>query len=291
LQKDELTIFRSPLLPDEDIRFIGESNGDDIEHGLLCAGNSVVGYVEHGIPSFTVPHQSSFDSDVDKIRSENWVGRSWEKWSDCAVEENDLSRIYDSDIPRLLAETDGLILEIAAGPGAGFTPGILLKNPEARILLNDFSIGILRLQKAHATSSCVGPNILFAAWDATEHALRPETIVAASSAVGICNVSNPLLAIEATFEALVPGGRLYMIELARDTERIVALPEWIRRKYGLYGSWMDDLERTGFRIESHALISGNPVTDPEDGGLVKDAIESGHTIYRDWDVIVARKPT
>jgi SAM-dependent methyltransferase len=292
MRKDDLSIFQSPLLPDEELRFVGRAdNGDDISDGLLCAGNSVVGYVEDGVPSLTAPHQNSFDSQVDEIRGEDWVGRSWESRKNLPPEAREGPlRLFYHEFPRRLAEVDGLVLEIAAGPGAGLTPGTLLANPDARVLLSDVSIGILQLQREYLTRARIGPNVILAAWDATERVLRPETVAAVSSALGFCSTPDAGLAIRAAFEALVPGGRVFMCETARGTDEIAALPEWIRERYGLDGNWLDDLRGIGFDVESHELYPGEPMTDPDDGGLPKDIIENGLTLHRGRDLIVARKP-
>jgi hypothetical protein len=292
MQKDDLAMFRSPLLPDDDIRFIGESNGDDIEHGLLCAGNSVVGYVEYGIPSFTAPnqHPESFDSTVDKIRREGWIVRSWEKWRSGAMKKDSRYTLLHTEFPRQIAETNGLIVEIGTGPGAGFVPGVLEHNREARILLNDVSIGILRLQKEYISREGVGPNVQYAAWDAKEHVLSPGSIAVVSSAGGIGNIPDCNRAIDALSEALSPGGCLFMVEVARSTDRMNALPEWIREEYDLNGSWQEDLESAGLEVESYDVVHGEQITDPNESGLAKDVIEAGHALYQEREYLIARKP-
>jgi ubiquinone/menaquinone biosynthesis C-methylase UbiE len=292
MQKDYLAVFRSPLRPDEDIRFIGESNGDDMEHGLLCAGNSVVGYVKHGIPSFTAPnqHPESFDSTVEKIRSEGWIERNWERWRSGANKKDHRYKLYHTEFPRQIAETNGLIVEIGTGPGAGFVPGVLERNRKARILLNDVSIGILHSQKEYISREGVGPNVQYAAWDAMEHVLRPSSVAVVSSAGGIGNIPDWNRTISALSEALIPGGRMFMSEIARSTDRMNALPEWIREEYDLKGSWQEDLESAGFEVESYDVIHGAQITDPNESGLAKDVIEAGHALYQEREYLIARKP-
>jgi hypothetical protein len=296
VRKDDLSILRSPLVSDEDIRFEGETNDDgELDHGLLCAGNSVVGYVEDGVPSLTAPPAGP-DGDnvrkwVDEARGENYVGHNWDRWlRDTAFLIRGFLRPLDREFASRLAETDGTVLEIAAGPGAGFTPGILLANRDARVLLNDVSIGILQLQREYMRREGFGPNVSFAAWDATERVLRPETVGAVSSWIGFCSTPDAGLAIRAAFETLVPGGRVFMCETARGTDEIAALPEWIRERYDLEGSWLDDLEEIGFEVEIHETLQGELMTDPDDSGLAKDVIENGLTMHRAWDYIAARKP-
>jgi len=295
MRESDLPIFRSPLLPDEDIRFEGETNdGGELDHRLLCAGNCVVGYVRDGVASLTAPHQNSFDGEAgETARTENWVGRNWDRWTKGAdYKSRGILRLIDREFAERLGETDGLVLEIAAGPGAGFTPGVLLANRDARVLLNDVSIGILRLQREYIRRENVGPNAMLAAWDATERVLRPETVAAVSSLVGFCSTPNPDMAVGAAFEALVPGGRVFMAEVARGTGEIDALPKWIKEKYKkqLLGSWTDDLEGMGFQVENHEVVPGDLMTDADDGGLPKDVIEGGHTLHYTFDYIVARKP-
>jgi SAM-dependent methyltransferase len=295
MRRDDLSIFRSPLVPDEDIRFEGECNGDEVADGLLCAGNSVVGYVEDGVPSLTAPLAPP-DSDnirkwLDGIRSRDGISKGWDSWSRKRSEapEGPL-KLYRDEFPRRLSEVDGLVLEIGAGPGGGLAPGIVLANQDARVLLNDISIGILQLQREYLTRARIGPNVILAAWDATDRVLRPETVAAVSSAGGFSNINSWDPAVRAAFEALVPGGQVFMAEIARGTEEIAALPEWIREGYDLEGSWLDDLEEIGFQVENHETLQGELMTDPDDSGLAKDVIENGLTMHRAWDYIAARKP-
>ncbi len=301
MREDDLSIFRSPLVPDEDVRFVGNvdgvDDGDELADGLLCAANSVVGYVQDGVPSLTAPLAAP-DGDnvrkwVDEARSENWIGRNWDRWFK-GTEHTSRGplRPLDREFARQLAETEGTVVEIAAGPGAGFTPGILLANRDARVLLNDVSIGILQLQREHMRREGLGPNVTFAAWDTTEHVLRPETVGAVSSWIGFRSTLDADRAIRAAFEALMAGGRLFMYELARGTDEMAALPKWIRERFELGGSWLDDLEEIGFQIENHDLVTGDVIVSEseEDDDLGADLARAGHTLHHSRDYIVARKP-
>jgi len=59
-----------------------------------------------------------------------------------------------------------VILELAAGPGGGFLPLILLHDPEAQVLLNDILYPLLEEWQAVLRTAGAGPNVGFVAADA-----------------------------------------------------------------------------------------------------------------------------
>ncbi|MDP2857316.1 MAG: hypothetical protein Q8P50_04980 [Bacillota bacterium] len=65
-----------------------------------------------------------------------------------------------------MAASDWLVMEIAAGPGGGHMPRVVLANPHARLLVNDLSHTVLEGWSNALKQYGVGERATFAAFDA-----------------------------------------------------------------------------------------------------------------------------
>jgi len=285
VRADDLSLFQSPLLPGEELRFEGKLDGEHLAEGLLCAGWHVVGYVEEGVASLCAPNLNWRDDDLAKLKEGNWIQRNRDWWRSTQPGP------VGSRFVREFVKTQGRMVEVGCGPGGGITPRVLLDNRDCRIIMNDISNRILQLQRDQMKKEGVGSNVIFMAYDMMKKVLRPETVDAVSSFGGFGETGGKAdMAISVAYDALVPGGLLYVSELDHDSDEYRALPDDIKTRFGLTEGWRARLERAGFEITQYAATQGELMDDPEDGGLAKAVMERGITLHKNHAQIIARKP-
>ena len=105
-----------------------------------------------------VPENESPDNKgwADEIVSGKWIARNWHN---CKSDEI-------SDLIAAKANGHGgLILEIGAGPGGGFMPCILKRNPDAAVIISDISPTVVREWKRFLDKEMDSPNIGYAAFN------------------------------------------------------------------------------------------------------------------------------
>jgi SAM-dependent methyltransferase len=284
MRTDDLALFRSPLLPDEQLRFDGRLCDDQLGDGILSAGRHVVGYVEVGVAAFVAPNINWGGEDIRMLEEGNWIRTAWDFWREHQMPQT-------RDIIRQYLEADGWVVELGCGPGGGLAPRVLIENPAARIIMNDLSIRILHLQRAQIATEKVGKNVLFAAYDICESLLRPTTVAAVCSCGGLSGTGERAPeAIAAAFDALQPGGRLFVLELSFDAPEFRGLPDEVRACFGMGDPWPERLLRAGFVIESEETWKGAALDDPKDGGLAQTLIDLGVKAHKHHQSIIARKP-
>jgi ubiE/COQ5 methyltransferase-like protein len=274
-----LSILRSPLLPDEPVRFEGE--GDD---GLLCAGVHVVGFVEKGIPSFVAPIAGWGPDGIERLRTEEWITRNWENRRSKSTHEPSQRLIQK------LADTGGIMVDIATGPGAGFVPEVLMINPDHRVIMNEISIGILHLQREYLANSEF-QNIEMVAADATKPYLAPGSVDAMASGGGISNTPDCPAGYRVAFESLRPGGLLAVCEFVHSADEIAQLPKEMIDRCSPVTTWTDVIEGVGFEIESVDIEHETEPQNPEDSGWSGEAAKHGVVVYKHLEQVIAQKPT
>ena len=292
---EDLALLQHPLLPGKDIRFHGEL--DDAGHlrkGMLSAGDHVVGYVESGIASLVAPHLNWPEEQLAGLRRHRSIPRAWEEtWAAPEPANETLVATQPAAAAALerLAETEGLVLEIGAGPGGGLTPALLQRQPDRAVLMNELSIGILRLWKDHLAAVGAGRNVMFVAYDACTDAMRPGSVAAVSDWMGTSNTPDECAALSAAWGALTPGGLMVSVSLRRNAEDIARLPESFRKRWasGLRTTWRPAFEEAGFVIQT-CEVFGERVQPPEDSGFSQAAHDLGYEVRMAFEYIVAMKP-
>ena len=286
MRADDLALFQSPLLPGEDLRFDGDTDGDTLLEGVLSAAGHVVGYVREGIPSFVAPNHNSFDSPETRADLKQWVPRNW------AVEYEHSSDSVSAELVERMAATDGIMLEIACGPGGGFTPRVLRSDPARAALMQDVSIQLMHVWREFLAGNGGWSNVLFAAYDACQPVLRSESVDAISSAIGFSSTPDADAALRCAYDALVPGGLMYMSEIVLGESGVAKLPEpeAFLKRFGLDLPWVPRAEKTGFHIEDRELVFAKVMDDPEDGAIANESLALGVTLEMYCEDIVARKP-
>ena len=105
-----------------------------------------------------------------------------------------------------LSEAEGIILEIATGPGGGNFPPVLHRNPSKRIIVNDISTGVLGLWDEYLIRHELGEKVLLAAFDARKAVLRSSCIDAVSKGVKKAHIINGRLEHAVLLEIFTESG-------------------------------------------------------------------------------------
>ena len=293
--KDDLAIFHSPLLPGESIRFKGDLDDDNHLHcGILSGNTHVIGYVEDGVASFVAPELNWANGGIDKLREDGAVRNCWDRWQTRNMEGTAYEGRTSEKMKELvdtLAEMNGTMLEIGAGPGGGLSPGVLLKNPDRRIVMNELSIGILHLHREQALEKSIGRNVMYVVYDATTRILRPSSVQAVSDWFGTGNTGDSVAGLKAAYEALEPGGYIVTLNGCRNAEEMARMPESFMNRWGKHirQTYRPVLEEIGFIVETCEVLDERE-QPPEDSGFSTEAFELGHTVSIAFECIEARKP-
>ncbi len=280
-----------PLLVDREsgdgLEFVGRREGEELVEGTLRVKGREVGEVVDGVACFCEEGWSAEGLErlwaIEDLWGRNWRGGA--AWVEAAVPAREACEA--------LAAVDGVILELAAGPGGGYLSGILHRRPEARVIANDQSRAILRRWREFLAEQGAGQNVCFAAFDARQAPLRDGCVAAVSGVGAFGSIGGSEIFTEA-FRVLTPGGPLQTFDHIMDPDDWRRLPEefrarWEGRDPGMTKgvSWL--LEAAGFRIGSRRIAGGRAL-DADEGGLPHEAAEHGVTLHVMNEHIAARKP-
>jgi hypothetical protein len=96
--------------------------------------------VLNGIPDFVDPSVKAWtEEEMEEIRRGNWIERNWKSQT-----QQMHAKSRRTDFCRRIAESDGIVLDVASGPGGGSMPGIVYFNPNAKVLINDLGVRVLQ---------------------------------------------------------------------------------------------------------------------------------------------------
>ncbi len=285
--KASLLPFFSASPPAGDVEFVGTRDGNELLDGALVSGGREVGQVIDGVARFCEEGWSA--EGLDRLfKLDGLWEQNWRNGIDRASRPGPAQEACDE-----LAALDGVILELALGPGGGYLPALLSRNPAARVIANDHSIAILRRWREFLAGEHLGGNVCFAAFDARRPVLR-DASVAAISGIGVFGgIGGTDIFLEA-YRVLQPGGPLRTCDHVVDPDDWQRLPEEFRSRWegsipGMTKGTSGLLAEAGFAIESRRL-AGRRALDPDEGGLPKDASRHGVVLHVVNEWIAARKP-
>jgi len=198
------------------------------------------------------------------------------------------------EIAAEVAETDGVLLEIACGPGAGLTPRALLTDPDRRVILNDICTGVLQLHREYLAETGLGANVICMAFDASERVMRPATVDVVSGFLALSFMGGQDAndrGLNAAYEALVPGGKLFIVDKSYDPEEIKLLPVDVRKRLAMdrRTSWPDRLAEVGFEIDECERFPSQAESDPDESVFAKEALAVGVTLQSYAEFVIATK--
>ena len=284
-----LQLFQSSSDPSYPLTFEGERNEEDLLDGRILAGEKEVGHIRDEIASFGEPAKVWDEESVTRLRQADQIARGWDNSIQQAMGFPLWGVLCDS-----LAAVDGVILEVATGPGGGHTPAVLTRNPIAQILVNDGSVGILALWKDLLSKRNAGSRVSLAAFDARVGVLRDSSISAVSNCVGFGNIEGSAKAIDEICRALRPGGMICSFEFVIAPEDWQKMPDEER---GLFESLVPTVTKglgpmladKGFILYTHELTPGREMV-AEGDGIAAKAAEYGVTLHADFEYVRACRP-
>lgn len=154
----------------------------------------------------------------EEIRRGNWIERNW---AYCREEHSFMDKTGAE-----IASLGGLILEIGAGPGGGFMPFILKKDPDASVIISDLSPTVVQEWKRLLDKAMDSPSLHYAVFDFCHMPLKDACIDVISDHDGISNcVGEKAMALKEAYRVLKPGGKLITTSGFVDKETLAALPE------------------------------------------------------------------
>jgi len=181
-----------------------------------------------------------------------------------------------------LAKSDGLILDIASGPGGGFVPMVLRLNADAKILMCDLSLGLLQ-EWQRLLADRGAPNVSFAIFDATKMPLQSDSIDVISDLGGLDNISGTMDAIKEAYRVLKPGGTLFSVNGMVERDGVLKLPEKVRTDWHniiplAFDGFLQTFKQVGFKEIGNTLEAERELS-PNEGGLPGEASKYGVRLY------------
>ncbi len=254
---------------------------------LVAIGDSESWPVINGIPDFTRRRRP--DRFGEQIRAGKWVEANWRK---------ERKRHQADTEPQWpgpqLAATDGLVLEVAAGPGGGNLPKILLAGPRGTVLVNDISRMILEDWAGVLNQDGLRQRVSFAAFNARRMPLPAESVDAVSTCGGISNVLFHHRLVNEIVRVLKPGGQVYSVDLEFDAAEWARIPRpkrlLLEAVYPVIPLGFRRLfERHGLTVQHYAVRSTREL-EPKEGFIPAMAHRSGVTLHVNIVEVLATKP-
>jgi len=283
-------ILRDPYTG-EDLVFEGVVEGDRWVDGVLRSRSGSVYRVIDGVAVLVREGVDTgwSDEDIEGLVRGDWIRRNWEDHMSKVGKDNLWNRFC-----REIAESGGLILDIASGPGGGFVPCVLHYNDGAYIAMNDIEYRILLMWRRFLKSIGRGRNVSFIAADARRLPIKDNSLDMVVSAGGFGNIDRQDEALREAFRALKPGGAVYMAEGGILREDFEKLPPEVQRKWlelspALLGDWDRILRDAGFEIVLYKKV-GIGTISPDESELGREAHRYGVTLRFTGYYIKAVKP-
>jgi len=202
---------------------------------------------------------------ANEIRDDKWIKRNWEY--------SRADNAYMDNIGKEIASCDGVILEIGAGPGGGYMPYILKKNPDSTIIISDLSPTVVTEWKSFLDKTLDSPNIYYAAFDFCNMPFKDNCIDIISDGGGIGNCEGEKSkALKEAYRVLKPGGKLITSTGFVNKETLAELPieaqkVLLEKRPDIFEDLYEDTVLAGFsKIDS--VISGCWYTDDDDSTIV-----------------------
>ncbi len=131
----------------------------------------------------------------------------------------------------MLAEQDGLTLEIGCGPSGGLSSLVLMKNPNSKILLNDYGLWILSETQNFVQKTNKWKNISYAQFDTSKMPLCDNSFDIIQSLGGFSNMKNSDKVLDECYRILKPQGKLCLIDAAINKNQFENLPDKVVQKW------------------------------------------------------------
>ncbi len=257
------------------------------ENGRPSTSGREVGRVTDGIVYLKGWSDTFGSMDLPEFRRQGWIPRNWERRSSLDTVPG-RSHLCD-----LIAGSNGTMMEIAAGPGGGFFPNVLMRNPKARILINDRSAPVLIVWRELLAGAMPNADLCFGAFDATLPVLRTGCLDVVFGAIPFSSTADGSGAVAQAYRSLRSRGTAYIEEHVVSTDDWMKVPEeartpWETRNPGLTAGYAGILSTARFEITLDSRIPGRQLRTDE-GGLPECANQYGVLLHIERNILVARK--
>ncbi|GHV12447.1 hypothetical protein FACS1894219_05350 [Clostridia bacterium] len=160
-------------------------------------------FIRYEFPYFVPKDELEYNLDFAKRTVEE--KRIYYRWRE-DVERGSWKR--NSEQAERIAAHGGLILEICAGPGAGFAPAVLMKDYSAHIMLSDLCPTVVREWKSlFDNMENPPPNVEYAALNVCDLPFADNSLDVISGSAAIINIEGDRdKALKEIFRVLKPGG-------------------------------------------------------------------------------------
>jgi SAM-dependent methyltransferase len=264
----------------EPLLYEGTLDHDKWSDGVLKTADARHSYpVLDGIPNFVDPSVKAWtEEEMEEIKKGNWIERNWKNQTQQMQAES-----RRTEFCRRIAESVGIILDVASGPGGGSMPGIVYFNPNAKVLMNDLGVRVLQEWRAFLRKNKIGPDVYFAAFDATCMPICSKAFDIVASSGGFGNIVGTDKALYEAFRILRRGGNLFMADGTIKEEDFFQFPrevqlEWKTRLPALVSGYESMLKDSGFSIISYEELSSGTIS-PNESELGKAAEKHGITLH------------
>lgn len=276
-----MVLYPNQSLPEEFLQELGRFQEERWiknrwKNGYLFAYEEPEMYpVINGIPIFT-KHMTWPPICVKWLLQGEHIKKSWER----SLSRFPVNSTMSEFIERM-AETDGLILDIASGPAGGFAPMVLQKNPEAKVLMDDLGLGVLQEWQRFLKSISIR-NVSFALFDAKEIPLMSNSIDFISDIWGFTEIGSDE-AIKEAYRILKSGGAVFSIDSVVEKEDFFKIPEevrmkWLNKNPLFFDGFLDSFKKSGFKVVSNDILRERALS-PDEGEQPKEAEKYGVRLH------------
>ena len=171
--------------------------------------------------------------DLRRLDAEGAISHNWQAQWDYAR-----ANIAYMDFCTAIAESEGPVLEVAAGPGGGNLSPLLHIDPALDIVLNDIEPGITERWQLFLDETLPGHRVTFATFDICHMPFEDATFACVSSSGGFSTMLGAhSAALEECARVLKPGGLVYAHELTLTEACLSKMPEALRKAL-IYHPWL-----------------------------------------------------
>lgn len=160
-------------------------------------------YEMNEFPYFVPKEELEYNIEyANRMVDEKWIYYNWRG----RVERNGWKR--DSAEAEKIVSHGGMILEICAGPGAGFAPAVLMQDYNAHIMISDLCPTVVREWYNHFKKmENPPPNIEYAAYNLCDMPFSDNSIDVISGSGAVINIEGDRdKALKEIYRVLKPGG-------------------------------------------------------------------------------------
>lgn len=235
-------------------------------------------YEKAQIPCFA-PEQSTYEwtEYAQNMEKQHWVRNNWQNY----FSKNGAVRYINQ--AKRIAAYGGLILEIAAGPGGGFTPYILSENYEAYIMISDLCHTVpAEWKKLFDSMETPPPNVEYAVIDARSLPFLDNSLDVICGCPAIAEVrDNKQKVLQEIYRALKPGGlfvfqHTYIRNESLSTKAFQSLDDNVKKAFleqwaESFFDYTEELSALGYSIVDTEMGGAGIVDSDSELGAIADA--------------------